>query len=184
MWKALQKRDVLVRILLGIVVVMLAAGMLIYLVPGQGTSTGSPADIVAEVGGQPVTALEVRRQLLRIERGGNIPRALEPLYIQQIVNQLVFERMLELEAKRLGLRVTDEERAERIRQMMPTAFAGETFVGMDRYAAEVEQRTGLGVAEFEELVRQALLEEKFRRLVTDGISITPEEVHQEFRRRN
>jgi len=184
MWKALRKRDVLVRILLGVVVVMLAAGMLIYLVPGQGTSTGSPADIVAEVGGQPVTAVEVRRQLLRIERGGNIPRALEPLYTQQIVNQLVFERMLELEAKRLGLRVTDEERAERIRQMMPTAFAGETFVGMDRYAAEVEQRTGLGVAEFEELVRQALLEEKFRRLVTDGISITPEEVQQEFRRRN
>ncbi len=184
MWKALQKRDVLVRILLGIVVVMLAAGMLIYLVPGQGTSTGSRADVVAEVGGQSITAVEVRRQLLRIERSGNVPHALESLYIQQIVNQLVFERMLELEAKRLGIRVTDEERAERIRQMVPTAFAGETFVGMDRYAAEVEQRTGLGVAEFEELVRQALLEEKFRRLVTDGISITPEEVQQEFRRRN
>ncbi len=185
MWKALQKKDVLVRVLLGIVVVMLAAGMLIYLVPGGGdSSTGSAADIVAEVGGQPVTAVEVRRQLLRIERGGNIPRALEPLYIQQIVNQLVLERMLELEAKRLGIRVTEEERAERIRQLIPTAFAGDTFVGMERYAVEVEQRTGLSVGEFEELIRQALLEEKFRRLVTDGISVTPEEVQQEFRRRN
>ena len=183
MFKALQKKDLLVRILLGIVVAMLAAGMLIYLVPG-GTSTGSPADIVADVGGQGVTTAEVRQQLLRIQRNGNIPRALEPLYIQQIVNQLVFEKMLELEAKRLGIRVTDQERAERIRQLIPTAFVGDTFVGIERYSAEVEQRTGLSVAEFEELVRQALLEEKFRRLVTAGITVTPEEVQQEFRRQN
>ncbi len=183
MFKALEKKDLLVRILLGIVVAMLAAGMLIYLVPG-GTSTGSPADIVADVGGQAVTTAEVRRQLLRIERNGNIPRALEPLYIQQVVNQLVFEKMLELEAKRLGIRVTDQERAERIRQLIPTAFVGDTFVGIEQYSAEVQQRSGLSVAEFEELVRQALLEEKFRRLVTAGITLRPEEAQQEFRRQN
>jgi peptidyl-prolyl cis-trans isomerase D len=184
MWKALQKKDFLVRVLLGIFVAMIAAGMLIYLVPGQGTSTGSPADIVAEVGGQPVTTVEVRRQLQRIEQNGSIPRALEPLYIQQIVSQLVFERMLELEAKRLGIRVSEEERAERIRQLIPTAVVGGAFVGIEQYSLEVQQRTGLSVEEFEELIRQALLEEKFRRLVTDGISVTPDEVQQEFRRRN
>ncbi len=186
MWKALQNREVLTRILLGIVVVMLAAGMLIYLVPGQGGSSGGTggADVVAEVGGQPITALEVETQLQRLTRNGNVPPALQPLYVQQIVNQLLFQRMIELEAKRLGIRVTDQERAERIRLLMPTAFVGDSFVGIERYTAEVQQRTGLSVPEFEEVVRQSLLQEKFQHLVTDGISVTPEEVQEEFRRRN
>jgi peptidyl-prolyl cis-trans isomerase D len=186
MWKALQQREVLTRILLGIVVVMLAAGMLIYLVPGQGGSSGGTggADVVAEVGGQPITALEVETQLRRLTRNGNVPPGLQPLYVQQIVNQLLFLRMIELEAKRLGIRVTDQERAERIRLLIPTAFVGDSFVGIERYAAEVQQRTGLSVPEFEEVVRQSLLQEKFQHLVTDGISVTPEEMQEEFRRRN
>src|ERR1700732_3542880 len=42
----------------------------------------------------------------------------------------------------------------------------------------------MGVAEFEDLVGQGLLEEKFRELVTDGMTVSPAEVQQEFRRRN
>src|SRR5574337_267114 len=179
MWKALQKKDVRVRILLGVVVGVIGLGMLLYLIPGQGTSTASGTDVVAEVGGQPVTLAEVRRQLQRIARRGTIPRALEGLYARQIVDQLVFERMLELEGKRLAIRVTDQERADRIRQLLPTAFSGDAFMGMERYAADVQLRFELDVAEFEELVRQSLLEEKFRRLVTDGIGVAPEEVEQE-----
>ena len=184
MLDALHKKNLGVRILLGVILGLISIGMLVYLIPGQGSSTTSTADTVAEVGGQPVTVVEVRQQLQRMTRGRAIPRALEPLYAQQIISQLVYERILELEAKRLGIRVTDEERAERVRQFLPTAFAGDTFIGMDRYAAEVQQRFEMSVPEFEELIRQGLLEEKFRRLVTDGVSVTPEEVQQEFRRRN
>jgi len=184
MLDALQKKNLGVRILLGIVLGLISVGMLVYLIPGQGSSNVSSADVVAEVGGQQVTTLEVRQQLQRIARRGSIPRSLEPLYAQQIVNQLVYERMIELEGKRLGIRVTDAERAERIRQLLPSAFTGQNFVGMEQYATEVQLRFDMGVAEFEELIRQGLLEEKFRRLVTDGISVTPEEVQQEFRRRN
>jgi len=184
MLDALQKKKLGVRILLGILLGLISVGMLVYLIPGQGSSDVSSADVVAEVGGQQVTTLEVRQQLQRIARRGSIPRSLEPLYAQQIVNQLVYERMIELEAKRLGIRVTDAERAERIRQLLPSALTGGNFVGMEQYATEVQLRFDMGVAEFEELIRQGLLEEKFRRLVTDGISVTPEEVQQEFRRRN
>ena len=184
MLDALQKKNLGVRILLGVVLGLISIGMLVYLIPGQGGSTSSGSDTVAEVGGQAVTVLEVQRQLQRMTSGRAIPRAMQPLYAQQIISQLVHERMLELEAKRLGIRVTDEERAERIRQFLPAVFAGDAFVGMERYAAEVQQRFGMSVPEFEELIRQGLLEEKFRRLVTEGIGVTPEEVQGEFRRRN
>ncbi len=184
MWKALQSKDVRVRILLGVFVTLIGLGMLVYLIPGQGSSATARTDVLAEVGGQEITQAEVRRQLQQIGARGSIPRALEGLYAKQILNQLVFQQMLEVEAKRLGIRVTNQERRDRIRELLPTAFSGDSFVGLDRYSADVQLRFQMGVSEFEELVRQSLLEEKFRRLVTDGIGVMPEEVEQEFRRRN
>ena len=170
--------------MLGVVVGLLGVGMLLYLVPGQGTDSVSAADVVATVAGQSVTVTDIRAQLARIERTGAIPAALEPLYAQQVLNELVFQKELALEAKQLGITVTDQERADRIRQIMPTAFVGGTFVGGDQYAALVQATSGMGVPEFEDLIGQGLLEEKFRELVTDGMTVTPAEVEQEFRRRN
>ena len=178
-----QSKNTGVRILLGVILGVIAVSMLLYLVP-QGNPSGSAPDTLAQVGDEAVSVLDVRQQLQKIESRGQLPRALEPLYAQQILGQLIFQRELELEAKRLGIRVTDEERADRIRQLVPTAYNGDTFVGMERYSTEVQFRFQMGVSEFEELVREGLLEEKFRRLVTDGITVTPEKVQQEFKRRN
>src|SRR6201984_1624853 len=91
---------------------------------------------------------------------------------------------MEYEAKRLGIRVSDQERAARIRQFLPTAYNGDTFVGMDRYAAEVQARFQLSVPVFEELIRQGLLQDKFKKLVTDGISVGPSELQDEFKYKN
>ena len=124
--------------------------------------------------------LEVRQQLAEIEQRNQVPKALESLYAQQILKQLVFQKEIEFEAKRLGIHVSDEERAERIRQFLPTAYDGGNFVGMDRYAAEVQARFQMTVPVFEEQIRQGLLLEKFRKLVTDGISVGPAELKDEF----
>ncbi len=170
--------------MLGVVVGLLGCGMLLYLIPGQGTTTATTADVVAQVDDQPITMTDVSQQLSRLTQNGPIPPALKPLYVQQVLNELVFEKELGLEAKQLGITISDQERADRIRQIIPTAFMGGAFVGNDQYAAQVQERVGMGVPEFEDLVGQSLLEEKFRQLVTDGISVTPAEVEQEFRRRN
>ncbi len=170
--------------MLGVIVGLLGVGMLLYLIPGQGTQSVSAADVVATVDDQSVTVTDIRAQLARIQRTGTIPAALEPLYAQQVLNELVFQKELALEARQLGITVTDKERADRIRQLIPSAFVGGSFVGSDQYAAQVEATSGMGVAEFEDLVGQGLLEEKFRELVTDGMSVSPAEVEQEFRRRN
>jgi len=183
-WKSLRKKNVGVRIMLGIIVGLLGVGMLVYLIPGQGTDTVTAADVVAQVDDQTITVTDVRAQLARIESGGAIPPALEPLYAQQVLNQLVFQKELAVEAKQMGISVSDQERAERIRAMIPTAFQGGNFVGMDQYATQVEATSGMSVADFEELVGEGLLEEKFRELITDGMTLGPAEIQQEFRRRN
>jgi peptidyl-prolyl cis-trans isomerase D len=172
------------RILLGAFVLVLGGSMLLYLVP-QSNSTGEVStDTVAKVGDTNITVQEVRQQLDQIEQRNQVPKALEGLYAQQILQQLVFEKEIEYEASRLGITVSDQERADRIRQFLPTAFNGATFVGIDQYTAQVQQRFQLTVPVFEELIRQGLLEEKFRKLVTDGISVGPAELQDEFRYKN
>jgi peptidyl-prolyl cis-trans isomerase D len=174
------------RILLGLVVAILGGTMLAYLVPSGPGSGGDVAasDTVAKVGDQTVTLADVRQELTQIEQRGQIPKQFESIYAQNILKQLVFQKELEYEAKRLNITVSDQERADRIRQFLPTAFNGDSFVGLDRYTQEVSTRFQLTVPVFEELIRQGLLEEKFRKLITDGISASPQELQQEFRDRN
>ena len=173
------------RILLGAVVLVLGGSMLLYLVPQTpGTGEASSTDIVAKVGSETVSAAEVRQQFAEIQQRNQIPKQLESLYARQILNQLIFQKEIEYEAKRVGVRVSDQERADRIRQFLPTAYNGDTFVGMDRYASEVQARFQLSVPVFEELIRQGLLQDKFRKLVTDGVSVGPSELQDEFKYKN
>jgi peptidyl-prolyl cis-trans isomerase D len=174
------------RIMLGAVVLVLGGSMLLYLVP-QTPSTGeaSSTDTIATVGTETVSAAELRQRLSEVEQRNPVAnKQLEAFYARQILNQLIFQKEIEYEAKQLGIRVSDQERAERIRQFLPTAYNGDTFVGMDRYAQQVQDRFQMSVPVFEELIRQGLLEEKFRKLVTDGISVGPQELQDEFRYHN
>ena len=173
-----------VRILFGVIIGMLALSMLLYLVPQGPDSSQAAGDVVAKVGDQTVTLADVTQQLNEIRQHNQIPRQLEALYANQILKQLVFQKEVEFEAKRLGITVTDKERADRIRQFLPAAFNGDTFVGMDAYSREVQQRFQMTVPVFEELIRSGLIEEKFRRLITDGVSVSPEEIQTEFRFEN
>jgi peptidyl-prolyl cis-trans isomerase D len=172
------------RILLGTVVLVLGGSMLLYLVPQSPVSGELSTDTVAKIGDESVSVQDVRQQLNQIEQRNPNMKPLESLYAQQILKQLVSVKEIEYEAKRLGIAVSDQEQADRIRQYVPTAFNNGAFVGRDRYAAEVQARYQMTVPVFEELVRQGLLEEKFRKLVTDGISVGPAELQDEFRYKN
>ena len=173
-----------VRILFGVVIGLLAVSMLLYLVPQGPNSAETSSDVVARVGDQTVTLAEVHQKLDDIRRNNPIPKQVEALYARQILDQLVFQKEVEYEAKRMGITVSEKERADRIRMYVPTAFNGDTFVGMDAYAREVQQRFQMSVPVFEDLVRTGLVEEKFRKLITDGISVGLPEIQDEFRYEN
>jgi peptidyl-prolyl cis-trans isomerase D len=108
---------------------------------------------------------------------------LKGLYAKQVLDQMIFSRALDLEAQRLGISVTSQEESDRIKQLLPSAFEGGGFA-KDRYVAEVQNRLGMSVPEFESFLRDDMLMEKFRRLVTASVSVSPSEIENEFRRRN
>jgi peptidyl-prolyl cis-trans isomerase D len=182
-WDALREKKIGVRIMLGVVVGILGIGMLLYLVP-QGTNDLNGSDAVAQVGDQTISVVDVQNLLNKNTRGNQIPPALVSAYTQQALDQLIDEKMLGLEADRMGLRVSDEEHADLLKKLVPTAFTGDTFIGMDRYTAEVQARFQVSVPEFETEVKNALLQQKFQQLVTDGVTASDDEVREEFRREN
>jgi peptidyl-prolyl cis-trans isomerase D len=189
MLKSIQQRDLdrnrWIKITMTVILALICLSMVITLIPGlySGSAGAKSPDSVASVGGQDISILDVQRQLNQVSHGQSIPPMLKGLYAKQVLDQIVFQRALELEAQRLGIRVTPEEETERIRQIIPTAFSGDTWL-KDRYALEVQQRAGMSVEEFETFLRNQMLLDKFRSIVTDGISVTPAEIEQEFRRRN
>jgi parvulin-like peptidyl-prolyl isomerase len=173
------------RILLGAVVLVLGGSMLLYLVPQTpGTGGEIATDTVAQVGDQSVTMADIRQQLNEIEQRNQVPKPLESLYARRILDQLIFQKEIEYEARQLGVTVSNDEIAGRIRQFLPTAFNGGTPIAIDQYTAQVQQRFQLTVPVFENLIRQGLLEEKFRKLVTDGVSAGPAELQDAFRSKN
>jgi peptidyl-prolyl cis-trans isomerase D len=187
MLDVIQQRKTGVKILMGVILGIICLTMVITLVPGlvPGAMTGTnSADSVARVGDEQITRTDVDNMLNRELRGQSLPPMLKGMYAKQVVDQLVFQKSLELEAQRLGLRVTPEEQTERIKKYLPTAFTGDTWVGKERYTTEVETRTGMTVPDFEEFVRQQLLEEKFRNILTDGVTVSDTEIAQEYIRRN
>jgi peptidyl-prolyl cis-trans isomerase D len=178
------KQKLLSRILLGVVVLALSGGMLLYLVPTGPGNTQTSSDVVAKVGDESVTVAEIGQQLNQIKQRNQVPPMLEPYYAQQILRQLLLQKEMEYEAGQLGIRVSNDEIADRIRLILPAAFNGGAPIAPDQYASLVESRTQMPVSQFEDTVRQGLLQEKFQKLVTDGISAGPAELQEEFRYRN
>ena len=172
------------RILLGVVVLALSGGMLLYLVPTGPGDTRTSTDAVAKVGDQTVTVAEIRQQLNQIKQRNQVPPMLEPYYAQQILRQLLLQKEMEYEAGQIGIRVSNDEIADRIKLILPAAFNGGTPIAPDQYAALVQSRTQMTVSEFEDNVRLGMLQEKFQKLVTDGISAGPRELQEEFVYRN
>jgi peptidyl-prolyl cis-trans isomerase D len=180
----LHSRDTMVKVVLGVVLGMVSVGMLLYLVPMPNTPIDAEAGGLADVGGQRITIADVQRQLNLVSQRQQIPNQMRGIYAQQIFDQMVFDRLLDLEGKQLGITVTDQDVANAIRLMLPEAFPGGKWVGADLYAQMVQQGTGLSVDDFERQIRQSLIEQKFRLLVTAPLTVSPKEVREEFLRRN
>ena len=187
MLKSIQQRDAKhnrwVKISMSILLAFICLSMLTYLIPGMGGAMSSTPDTVASVGGQDISILDVQRELNTVTHGQNVPEMLKGLYAKQVLDQMILTRALAVEAQRLGISVTPQEESERIKQLLPSAWEGGTWA-KDRYVAEVQNRTGMSVPDFESFLRDDMLKEKFHQLVTDSISVSPSEIQDEFRRRN
>ncbi len=188
MLKSIQQRDLdrnrWIKITMAVILGLIIVSMVVTLVPGlmSGTMNGTNPDTVATVGGQDITIADVQRQLNTAMQGQTIPPMMKRFYARQVLDEMVFERALSIEAERLGITVTPEEEAEQIKQYMPDAWVGGVWQ-KDTYANEIASK-GMSVQDFETEVMNTMLTDKFQHIVTDGISVSPAEIAQQFQWKN
>ncbi|HEY3443481.1 MAG TPA: peptidyl-prolyl cis-trans isomerase [Paludibaculum sp.] len=186
MFDLFRSREKSVRYLLGALLGLVALSMVITLVPGYGGgwggSTGDPT-VLAEVGGEKVTATEVRQFLARELRGNQIPKGMEQFYLPMIVQQLVGRKAIAYQAERMGLKVSDEQLAKIVQSLLPQLWEGGKFAGKDMYSQLLAQQN-MSIPMFESLLRADSLRSRLEALAVEGIVVTPAEIEAEYRRKN
>lgn len=153
---------------------------------GMGGSGGKAT--AATVGSETVSREEFQRayqnlsNLYRQVYGDQLTPELEkqmrlPL---QALDRAINQKILKVEARRLGLAVTDAEVRERI--LKETVFQDEQgrFVGEERYM-EILQRSQLNPAAFESEIREELLLKKLTDALTANLYVSEDEVQRSYR---
>ncbi len=166
------------------------AGFIVFYIPMfQGATSGSPGEVVARVGGVPITAGEYQAAYRNIARfyqqiqGRLDPAALRRMGLErQAFDALVEDKLVEVEARRVGVTVSDETLGRAI-ATDPRFQRDGRYVGSSEIK-RLLQVQGITEAEFEKGERQRLLRESLEGLVTDSVTVSDAEVEQEFRRRN
>ncbi len=182
------------KIILGGMLLVICAAMVITLVPGgigDSIGLGGPGQgVVAKVAGEPVTTVEVQRearQMLRQQfpRGGAQTEMLLPYFAERAAQTLISRKALVAEAERLGLRVTDDEARDELQHGMysSTFFPGGKFVGQQQYE-NILQNADLSVSTFEQGLKDQILLDKLRNLITGSALVTDDDVRREFAKQN
>jgi peptidyl-prolyl cis-trans isomerase D len=154
--------------------------------------TGAMTDVLARVGDEEITVGEFRNiylqqlQNYQAQSGGEITsEILQSMGIdRQLLQQMVDEYAAYAEAERLGFDVTDAEVRERILSL-PAFQQNGQFVGEAAYLQLLRaQQPPTSPAQFQENVRRALTLERLQAAVTDWITISDDDLEQEYTNRN
>ena len=152
----------------------------------------APSDLVASVEGRPITSAEFRRiyyqqvQSYQLAYGADLDeQLLRQLGIdRQILQELIDEEAAVVEAERLDLTVSDVEVRERILSL-PGLQDNGVFIGEEQYRLLLRsQIPSMTPAQFEENMRQSILLDKLRAVVTAWIEVSDDELHEQYRLRN
>jgi peptidyl-prolyl cis-trans isomerase D len=180
MFNLFRSRDKAVRILLGGLLGLVALSMLIYLIPGAGMpTTGSGNnEVIAEVGKETLTAQDIQRLVQERMAGRQIPPEMMQFMLPQLVDQSINDLAVAYEAKRMGFDVTDAQLANQLRAMPNLAN-----LPADQYRMTIEN-LGYNVPQFENNMRKKMISLYLLNIALEGIVVTPQEIEQEYNRRN
>lgn len=184
MFNLFRSRQKAVRYILSGLLLLIAVSMVVTLIPGYGTNTPNSTTnemVLAEVGGQKITAQDAAQAAQRM-LGGRIDPGMLETYLPQFVDSMVQQRALVFEFKRLGVTATDQEVLSELQNQFPQAFQNGQFVGKDQLAAALAQN-GMTLQDEVEAVRNDVILTKIQNLQYEATVVTPKEVDEEISKR-
>lgn len=114
MFNLFRSREKSVRIMLGVLLLLVAVAMLMYLVPtGPTTNVAAGDNVIAQIGDEKVTVEDVNRNIEGY-REKRVPDAQLAQLVPAIINSLVWERALAYKAREMGMTVSEQQIADLI----------------------------------------------------------------------
>ena len=168
--------------------ILIVAGIsLVFVISGvfTGAPTSSPGVEVATVGNEPITLQELnqayRRNLEMYQQmSPELPEALIQSLKQQTLQGLVQQKLMVIEAERLGIAASDAEVMEEI-QKIPAFIDKQSKKFNRELYVNVLKQNNLSPGGFEASVRNSLSQERLSRFLEARIRITDDELRREFR---
>lgn len=183
MFNLFRRRDKAVRYLMGAVLIVIAASMVWFLIPGGGVGGfGSNPNVIATVGKEQITTQDLQRAIDNITRGrANLPKGLLAMYVPSILNQMIEAKAMAYQARQMGLHISDAELADAIQKQFQAAL-GQSF-NMQTYEQILAQQD-MTPQMFEQQQREAMLAARLEQLEQQSAVVTDQEARAEYKRKN
>jgi peptidyl-prolyl cis-trans isomerase D len=195
MIRFLQQDNKLVK---GVFIVFIAAAvgaMVITLVPGIFDNVGgggSDPNIYANVKetgffgrifgeNLPVTQTEIQRAVQQQTQGRQVPAFLMSYYESRVAPQIIQEKIMKIEADRLGLQVSDADLLAVMHEgeLGQAIFPGGKYIGDDGYI-DLVQSMNMTRTQFEDYIKERLELTRLYGMVTGGVTVSDNEVRQKY----
>ncbi|HVZ85301.1 MAG TPA: peptidylprolyl isomerase [Terracidiphilus sp.] len=200
MIRFLQKENRLTKALFVVIIAAASVSMVVYLIPGlmgagaSGADTFavvyphwysrffSSGDVISQTKVQQLTEQRVQQQYPQYAGNPMVMNMLEP----QVGQQLVQQQILLDEAAKLGIHATDTDVRNYLQTGPPAQvlFPEGKFIGQQQYAALIENRFGITVADFEDSVKHDIVMRRLQSLVTAGVTVSDKDVREAYRKAN
>lgn len=165
---------------------LMGLSLVLFYAPGRNQVNANPAtntEVLAEVDDDEITVADLHRQKQAQQQrfGGQFSLAQLGLTDKTMLDGIVRSKIIAQEAERLGLGASDAE----VNNAVVKQFVDEggKFIGVDKYKERVGRAYG-SVERFEEELRESIAADKLRAFVTAGVSVSEEEVREDFKRKN
>ncbi len=128
-------------------------------------------DVVATVNGEEISGEDFQEAFMQFSQM-MMMQGQQPLSEQEVLDQLINTRILEIRAEEAGIEVPDEDVQEQLDEL------AEQFGGQEQLAQLLQQQ-GIDPDELEDMIRQDLRNAAFRDQVAD-VEVTDEEVQEMY----
>jgi len=186
MLEKIRTRKLFIQIVLGFVILVFIA----FYAGDFAMGRNDPSREAAAVGEERVSLAEynnmlqmIQEQQKRFFQQSDMTPQMNEFFRQQAVQTLVDRKLLLIEAKKAGLKASEEEIRRKILSS-PYFSADGNFVGMEQYRYRVQAIFHMSVSDFEKMISEDILVSKLDDLLTAGILVSDQELEDEYRKTN
>jgi peptidyl-prolyl cis-trans isomerase D len=196
MIRILQQNNQAVKVLFAIVIGLAVVTMVITLVPGIFDNVGGAGDpnvyatvhepgVLGRIFGasETVQQAEVQRLAQQQAQRQGLPAMYAQFMLGQAGQALIQRKILQLEADKMGLKVSNADLANQLHQgqIGQVLFPNGVFIGQDKYMNLIQDQTGMTIPQFEDAVKADMEVDRLHELITGSVTVPDNEVREAYR---